>query len=83
MVGLFGIDLGFAAGAEARRYGSTLAGGALAVAVLYVLYIVTTGEDPPFAPYVMAFGAVGASALLGAFAAGVVLARALERGQRA
>jgi hypothetical protein len=83
LVGLFGIGLGFAAGVATRRYGSTLAGGALAVAVLYVLYIVNVGEGAPFAPNVMGVGAVGGGVLLGSFAVGVALARAFERGQSA
>ncbi|MGH3065010.1 MAG: hypothetical protein ACRDOF_01790, partial [Gaiellaceae bacterium] len=63
LIGVFGIGLGFTSGVATRSYVPTLAGGALAVAGLYVLYILTTGEGAPFAPDVMIVGAVGCGVL--------------------
>jgi len=78
-LGLLGFGLGLVAAVATGRYGPTLVGGCLAVAVLYLLYILKTGEGAPFVPYVMVAGAVGSGVLLAGFALGVRVAQRLER----
>jgi hypothetical protein len=77
--GILGFGLGLVAALVTRRSTPTLVGGCLAVAVLYLLYVLTTGEGAPFVPYVMVTGAVGSAVLLAGFALGVGFARLLER----
>jgi len=78
LLGILGSGLGLVAALMTRRHGPTLVGGCLAIAVLYLLYVLTTGEGAPFVPYVMVAGAVGSAVLLVGFALGVGAARLVD-----
>ncbi len=79
LLGLFAFGIGLVAALLTRRYGVTLTVGLLVVAMLYLLYVLTTGEGAPFVSYVMAAGAVGSAALLAGLVLGVGVARRLDR----
>lgn len=83
LLGVIGLGLGFVSALLTRRPRTTLAGGALGVAALTLLYVLRVGEGAPFAPHVVRAGAIAAAAVWAGLASGVWVAVQLERRGRA